>query len=851
MDIRFPFIDLKLPQAIDRLPELAYNVWFSWNPDALELFARIDRERWDQIVHNPVRLLMETDRSVWESLSQDQDFTEHYRRVVAQWDAYLAETTWFQKTYPQHTNARIAYLSAEFGFHESLPLYSGGLGILAGDHCKSASDLGLPLAGVGLLYKKGYFNQKFNREGQQQAETVTYDFAKLPILPVMNDQDERLTITVPVADRTVTLQIWMIQVGRNNVYLLDADLEVNSPWDRELTAQLYGGNQDTRIAQEILLGIGGIRAIRALKLPTAVYHSNEGHAAFQALERIREQLEAGTPFHVAVEIIRASSVFTTHTPVPAGHDAFNVPMAEHYLQGLLRRWNEHKQAWLQLGVAEGSTQFNMTHLALNTSALRNGVSKLHGEVSRDMFRAFHGNIDAREVPIQHITNGVHMGTWLAPELQQLYNRFLPGTWLKHQSNQDQWQAVSLLSAESLWETHMELKEKLVRYARANLREQRRRNDMPADKVEEVRGYLSPQALTIGFARRFATYKRASLIFSDLNRLHRLVNDEHRPVQFIFAGKAHPADLPGQEMIKQVYRISQMDRFRGKIVLLENYDINMARHLVQGVDVWLNNPRRPYEASGTSGQKAAMNGVINFSVLDGWWEEGYDGSNGWSIHGSNDADWQKQEQENTESIYRLLEQEIVPLYYNQGPLPLQWISRMKRSIQTLAPVYNTDRMVMDYTNSVYVPALQRTLKFLENNHDAATKVADFKRFIKANWHHVRILEIKDGAGKPSAGPTAQIASVSSAMRKEISATVRFGPVWYKDTAVELVYYEERPDGWHPVVVPMEPYRELEDRVVLYRASIPSHLQHQAHYSIRVRPVSANFATDFELPLLTSQ
>ncbi|OXM87655.1 alpha-glucan family phosphorylase [Paenibacillus rigui] len=853
MDTRFPFIDFKLPQAIDRLPELAYNVWFSWNHEALELFARVDRERWDQILHNPVRLLLETDSSVWASLSQDTEFTELYTSVMKQWDEYQSQTTWFQKTYPQHTEAYIAYLSAEFGFHESLPLYSGGLGILAGDHCKSASDLGIPLVGVGLLYKKGYFNQKFNREGQQQTETVRYDFSKLPILPVQNENGERLTIQVPLADRTVLLQLWKIQVGRNAVYLLDADLEANSEWDRELTAQLYGGNQDTRIAQEILLGIGGVKTIRALGLPTAVYHINEGHAAFQALERIREQLESGVPFHVAVEIIRASSIFTTHTPVPAGHDAFGLPMVEHYLQSLFRRWNEHKQAWLQLGNTAGSAQFNMTHLALNTAALRNGVSQLHGQVSRDMFRSFHGNIDAREVPISHITNGVHLRTWLAPELQELFDRFLPGTWLKHQANLDQWQGIQIIPAESLWGVHMELKEKLIRFARANLREHRRRNDMPADKVEEVRSYLNPQALTIGFARRFATYKRANLIFSDLNRLHRLVNDEQRPVQFIFAGKAHPADLPGQEMIKQVYQVSQMDRFRGKIVLLENYDMNMARHLVQGVDVWLNNPRRPYEASGTSGQKAAMNGVINFSVLDGWWEEGYDGSNGWSIHGTNDADWQRQEQENTESIYRLLEQEIVPLYYNQGKLPQQWVARMKRSIQTLAPVFNTERMVMDYTNRTYIPALTRTLKFLANQHDAATKVADFKQFIRSNWHHVRILEIKDGTGQPAAGTAVKIASIptdAANMLKDVTATIRFGPVWYKDTAVEIIYYEERKDGWHPVVVPMEPYRELEDRVVLYRARIPSHLQHQAHYSIRVRPVSANFATPFELPLLTS-
>lgn len=847
MNTKFPYASVKLPKAIERLPELAYNVWFSWNSDALELFARIDRNRWDQILHNPVRLLIETEQEAWEALIQNEDFIHHYERVMKQWDDYCKEPTWFQKTYPE-VQQKFAYLSAEFGFHESLPIYSGGLGILAGDHCKSASDLGIPLVGVGLLYKKGYFNQKINSEGRQQSENIAYDFSKLPILPVLNDQGEKLTIEVPLADRIVKLQIWQVLVGRNANYLLDADIEENSPWDRELTSQLYGGNQDIRIAQEILLGMGGVKALRALNMPSAVYHINEGHAAFQAIERIREQLEAGVPFHVAVEIIRASSVFTTHTPVPAGHDAFPLPMVDYYFSFLFSKWKQHKQAWLRLGLEQTKPLFNMTHLALNTAALRNGVSKLHGQVSRNMFRSFHGNIGEKEVPISHITNGVHMNTWLAPELKELYSRFLPGTWIQNQTNTDLWKSLELIPSESLWEVHMQLKEKLIRSARANLREQRRRNDLPAEKVEEVRSFLSPHALTIGFARRFATYKRANLIFNDLDRLDRLINNPDRPVQLLFAGKAHPADHPGQEMIREIYRVAQMDQFRGKIVLLENYDMNLARYLVQGVDIWLNNPRRPYEASGTSGQKAALNGVINFSVLDGWWEEGYDGSNGWSINGNNDADWQTQERENTESIYHTLEQEIVPLYYNQGKLPHQWVARMKRSIQTLAPVYNTDRMVMDYTNHTYIPSLRRTLAFIADENDTATKVADFKQFIQTNWHYVRIMEVNDSVGKPSdAKPTL---TDSRQQVKEVTATVRFGPIWYKDTAVELVYYEEREDGWHPVVVAMEPAKEIDDRVVQFRAMIPSHLRHRAHFSVRVHPVSPNFATSFEVPLVTT-
>ncbi|CAG7649382.1 alpha-glucan family phosphorylase [Paenibacillus allorhizosphaerae] len=839
----------ELPPSIGRLGELAYNLWFSWSDQAKSLFARIDPLLWDQYVHNPVRLLAEIDASKLQQIAADESFVQQYDAVIRQWDEYLQAPSWFEETYPQHKQQAIAYFSAEFGFHESLPIYSGGLGVLAGDHCKSASDLGVPLVGIGLLYKKGYFNQKIDTDGNQLAETVTYDFAKLPIAPAYADAapselPQELVVTVALADRTVRLKVWHVQVGRVSVYLLDADLEENSPWDRELTAQLYGGNQDIRIAQEVLLGIGGVKALRALGVPTGVFHINEGHAAFLSFERLREQLDKGLSFHAALEVIRASTVFTTHTPVPAGHDAFPLPMFEYYLHDLFTAYGQYRDVLTQLGLDAGKNLFNMTYLALNTSAIRGGVSKLHGQVSREMFRGFHGNIGAEEVPIGHITNGVHLSTWLAPELKELYSRFLPGTWTTSQTNKDQWGGIDLIPAESLWAVHKQLKEKLIGYARANLREQRRRNSMPAEVIEEVRQYLSKDALTIGFARRFATYKRANLVFSDLNRLDRLVNDPDRPVQFMFAGKAHPADRPGQELIREVYRVSQMERFSGKIVLLENYDMNLARYLVQGVDVWLNNPRRPHEASGTSGQKAALNGVINFSVLDGWWEEGYDGSNGWSIEMNNEADWATQERENTESIYRLLENEIIPLYYNQGALPTQWVNRMKRSIRTLAPVYNTDRMVMDYTNETYAPSLARTRHFIANDYEEAIKVADYKQFILQHWHQVRIIEVNDGSGK------ARVASQAADPLKEVSVTVKFGPVWYKDTAVEIVYYEEHSGRWQQRVIEMEPSRQLDDSTVIYRASIPAHLKHGPHFSVRVHPISPNFARRFELPLVTT-
>ncbi|NEW08416.1 glycosyltransferase family 1 protein [Paenibacillus sp. SYP-B3998] len=835
-----------LPQAIERLTDLAHNLWFSWNPDALKLFARIDASLWEQSGHNPVRLLHDLDDSQVETLGNDESFLTAYGKVISQFDSYMSESTWFQKKHADRSYVQIAYFSAEFGFHESLPIYSGGLGILAGDHCKSASDLGIPLVGVGLLYKKGYFTQKIDASGGQQAELFQYDFAKLPIQPVWKD-NHPLIVSIDMPGRTISLQVWSVQVGRTTVYLLDADHAANNETDRELTAQLYGGNHDTRIAQEIVLGIGGVKALRAIGYYPNVYHINEGHAAFLTLERLKELLHLGLPFHAAIETIRSATVFTTHTPVPAGHDTFSIRTLEHYLGPLLQDLSRYKQQIVELGLDHHTGQFNMTHLAMHTAGLRNGVSKLHGQVSREMFREFHGNIDASEVPIDSITNGVHLDTWIAPEWKALLDRFLPGSWREEQANKHQWQAVDVIPDESIWKVHMQLKEKMIVFARRNLLEQRRRNGEPEARLEEIRHYLDPKALTIGFARRFATYKRANLIFNDVYRLKKLINDTERPVQFIFAGKAHPADQPGQELIREIYRVSQKKEFLGKIVILENYDMNMARYLVQGVDVWLNNPRRPLEASGTSGQKAALNGILNFSVLDGWWEEAYNGSNGWAIGSAAAADWNAQEKENTEAIYRILEQEIIPLYYNQGSLPHQWINRMKRSMESLSPVYNTHRMVQDYTELTYLPTADRARRFAQNGYDVATKVADYKRFISSNWYHVKITGIDDRSAKTST----QLPAVQDQQTtKEITADILFGPIWPLDTIVETVYYLENSGSWQQVIVPMDPTGELIDQTQKYTATIPSHLVHGPHFSVRVRPISSNFAHTFELPLVTS-
>lgn len=839
---------IQLPESLTLLEDLAYNMWFSWNEDALELFRSVNPAKWEEVYHNPVRLLQECSSDVFAKLAVDEAFLELYGRVAAQWEEYHTRSTWFAETYPDNGSRKIAYFSAEFGFHESMPIYSGGLGILAGDHCKSASDLGLPLVAVGLMYKRGYFQQKIDGNGRQISEQLTYDFDKLAVDPAVKDGQE-VYVSVDLPNRTLRLKVWTIKVGIIPVYLLDSDVDGNNHDDRQLTAQLYGGNQDTRIQQEIILGIGGIAALRALGIYPFAYHINEGHAAFLSLERIREHIRGGLSFASALEMVRASTLFTTHTPVPAGHDAFPMGMFEHHLGPLLASLPEDRQRIVDLGIDRSKNVYNMTYLAMNTATMRNGVSKLHGLVSREMFRGFHGNLQVSEVPIGYVTNGVHLRTWMAREMKELLDRFLPGTWRNNQTNKDQWSSLDAIPPESVWNVHMTLKEKLVNYARANLQEQRRRNGESVERINEAAAFLDPKALTIGFARRFATYKRATLIFSDPERLDRLVNRPGKPVQFIFAGKAHPADFPGQDLIRSIYELSQTDRFRGKIILLENYDMNLASHLVQGVDVWLNNPLRPHEASGTSGEKAALNGAINFSVLDGWWEEGYDGENGWSIEANDQADVATQERENIESLYAALENEIVPLYYSRGgrpDLPEKWVQKMLHSIHTLSPVYNTDRMVQDYTTVFYSKIIARAAHFCADNYKAAVQLADYKQFIHNNWGTVKVVAIDDP--RPAVGFKE---SIEQKLTKPVRLTIHLGEIWHKDIAVEAIYWEEQPDGrWEAIVVAFRlDSGNVSPGTHVFVGELPAHLKHGPHYQFRIRPISPDFAHDFEMAEVT--
>ncbi|AEG16314.1 alpha-glucan phosphorylase [Desulfofundulus kuznetsovii DSM 6115] len=858
--IRTVTVAPKLPDKISRLGELARNLWFSWNPQAQELFRRINSSLWEEVKHNPVCFLLNVSQDQLERVAKSESFLLLYNQVMEDLNQYMTAQTWFNRQYPEHNNHVIAYFSAEFGVHESHPTYSGGLGLLAGDHCKSASDLGLPFVGVGLLYKNGYFTQRINREGWQEAHYPYLNFYQMPITPVTHPDGSTLYVPVELPGRTVYLKIWQMRVGRVHVYLLDADVTRNNMADRALTGQLYGGDRETRICQEILLGIGGVRVLRALNIHPLAWHINEGHAAFLLIERIRELVQAGVPVNAAVEAVRAGTLFTTHTPVPAGHDVFSAEMIDKYFNHLYSQLNMEREDFLALGWDDEQKVFNMTLLALRLSSYCNGVSKLHGQVTRQMFRRFYPGIPMEEIPISSITNGVHIGSWLAPELQELFDRYLEADWRQNCCNRQAWEQVSAIPAEELWEVHCRLKEKMIRIARDNLRGQRLRNQEPALRIREVEQYLDPRILTIGFARRFATYKRANLLLRDKERLARLVSDPVRPIQIIFAGKAHPADRLGQELIKQIYELTNQEPFKGRVVLLEDYDIALARSLLQGVDVWLNTPRRPLEASGTSGQKAAVNGVIHCSILDGWWPEAYDGENGFAVGETREYhDEETQDRDDAYSLFALLEETIIPMYYDrdQKGIPRAWIELMKRSLQTIPPFFNTERMVKEYCQQFYVPAIERNLHLSRNNYEPARHLAAFKERLKENWPRVAITSVK-------AGDT-QAMGVGEPL--PIEAVVQLGSLSPEDVTVEIVYgrldekcfdsFEHMPGAFCLInangqlcninKTAMTVTGQTPEGTYLYRGNLILP-QGTVGYTVRVRPANGDFAHIFELPLV---
>jgi len=707
-------LSAKVPPRIARLEELAYNFWWSWHRQSRDLFKMLDYPLWRSTGHNPVKMLLEVAPERLEELAADPLFLRQYDGVLMKLDRDMQNGhLWFPEKYPELAARPVAYFSAEFGLHQSLPTYAGGLGVLSGDHCKEASDIGLPFVAVGFLYEMGYFRQHITADGWQEAIYQRFNPEEVAIREVSPPPGEggegKVFVPVEVGDHTVYLQVWHVQAGRTHLYLMDADNDRNAPWDRELTARLYGGDQEMRIQQEIVLGIGGIRVLRALGIDPLVFHLNEGHSAFLVLERARELVEAGQSFDEARQAVRATTVFTTHTPVPAGHDVFPFHMVEKYFHSYWPRLGLSREQFMALG-SRGEEQqgFNMTVLALRMSGQCNGVSKLHGEVSRRMFQSVWPDKPVEQVPISHVTNGIHVPAWVGGAMNKIYRKYLAPDWIERHDDLALWERILDVPDDELWAAHLHLKRKLTSMIRERARWRRIENRLDAEQVLCAGTFLDPDALIIGFARRFATYKRATLIFRNVDRLKHLLHDRHRPIQFIFAGKAHPADEEGKRLVQHVFNAAKDPAMGGRIAFIEDYDLQVARYLVQGVDVWLNTPRPPREASGTSGQKAALNGVPNLSVLDGWWAEGYNGTNGWVIDAgrSHDDPW-AQDAADAEALYNLLENEVAPLFYKRDAddVPRGWVQVMKEAIRTSVPVFCTRRMVKEYTERFYVPAAE--------------------------------------------------------------------------------------------------------------------------------------------------
>lgn len=700
-----------LPKRIEGLAKLAHNLWWAWNPDGQRIYSHIDPLLWNAVNHNPIAFLRRVDRTRINAALNQPAFLERYDKVIADLNAYMArKDTWFATQYPKLNDKQIAYFSFEFGLHESLPVYAGGLGILSGDHLKEASDLGLPLTAVGFVYNQGYFVQHLTEDGWQETRSALIDYNELPLVSLLDENRQPLTICVDLPGRDVTARIWELEVGRVHLYMLDTNLEQNTPADRQLTERLYNSDPEIRISQEVLLGIGGVRVLQLLGISPDVWHMNEGHSAFLSVERLRGLVKNGMNLDEAIAKVRVGDVFTTHTPVPAGNDQFPLWLIDKYFAQIWSELGMTRDQFIDLGrqAQPWGETFVMPVLALKLSERANAVSELHGQVSRKMWSFLWPNEKVENVPIGYVTNGVHTGTWLARRMGLLFSKYLGKDWVDRLDDPALWENVVNIPDHELWETRRHLKNKLVNFANERTRMQWRNGTLTPSQVVAGGVFLEPYSLTIGFARRFATYKRANLIFRDFDRLMKMINDPHMPVQIIFAGKAHPADEPGKLIIQQVYRAVKESRSGGRLIFLEDYDINLARYLVQGVDVWMNTPRRPNEASGTSGMKAALNGGLNFSILDGWWREGFNNHNGWSI--GSDAEYtnpEEQDAADAQSIYETLENQIVPLFYerNGENIPAEWLKMVKENMRTLTPQFSLRRMLKEYVTDYYLPSIE--------------------------------------------------------------------------------------------------------------------------------------------------
>jgi len=705
---------MKLPDRIARLDELANNLWWSWHPKARDLFRTLDYPLWRAEGHNPVKQLRSIDPDLMFNAARDPVFLNLYDSVISDFDADMsARDLWFVNNNPGSLTGPIAYFSMEFAIHNSLPIYAGGLGILAGDTCKEASDMGLPFIGIGFMYPQGYFHQHISADGWQEEIYQQLDFDSTPINPVVSNNGDRILAQVELDNRLVSIGVWQIQVGCTTIYLLDTDLKENIPQDRQLTARLYIADPEIRLQQEIILGVGGVRILGMLGIEPSLWHANEGHAAFMMLERARMECERGTSPVEALRKTKANTVFTTHTPVPAGHDVFPVEIVEKYLGNYLQTYCIKQEAFMRLGQQDSTfdRNFNMTVLAMKMSSYRNAVSLLHGKVTRKMWHALWPNIKGAEVPIVHVTNGIHVPTWVAPEMAHLYEKYLDRDWIKKHDDIGVWERILEIPDDEIWAVRQLLKRKLMGAMRERAQKRWAENGVTDRQVLAMGSLLDQNVLTLGFVRRFTEYKRPALVFRDIERLKRIIQYRWRPVQLIFAGKSHPADMASKDLLHQVYDLAMDRDYRGRITFVEDYDMHMAHYLVQGVDIWLNTPRRLREASGTSGMKAALNGALHLSVPDGWWYEGYNCSNGWIIGNEAEADDpESEDNSDAESLYRLLEEQIIPLYYqrDRSGVPHEWIRLIKESIRSIVPVFSTRRMLKEYTEKLYIPVAKSLL-----------------------------------------------------------------------------------------------------------------------------------------------
>jgi starch phosphorylase len=838
-----------LPEALQPLLRIAYNLRWSWDAGAVQLFLRLDRDLWEATGHNPVRLLGSVDQAVLDAAAHDDSFLAHLQGVASTLDGYATgEGTWFRREHKEDRMV-VAYFSAEFGLTECLSIFAGGLGVLAGDHLKAASDLGLPLVGVGLAYQQGYFRQYLNAAGWQQEAFEDNDFHTLPITLV---PDVKIEVELP--EGPVAAQIWSVEVGRLKLYLLDTNIPQNKPEYRKITNQLYGGNLEMRIQQEILLGIGGYRALEALGLQPTVYHMNEGHSAFLGVERILRLMEnKRLSFREARLLASASLVFTSHTPVAAGHDYFPPALMDRYFSTAIRRLGISHSEFLGLGRKDpgnDAEDFCMTVLALRLASFSNGVSELHGHVTRRMWNPIWKGVPEAEVPIGHVTNGVHFRSWVSFEMNQLYDRYLGPKWREEPADAKLWQRVEAIPAAELWRTHERRRERLVAYARQRLRAQLVARGAPQTALDDADEVLNPDALTIGFGRRFASYKRANLLIRDPERLSRLLNDPQRPVQIIFAGKAHPQDSGGKQLIQSIIDLASRPEFRRKIVFLENYDMGVARYMVQGCDVWLNTPLRPMEASGTSGMKAQANGVLNVSTLDGWWDEAwrFRGENGadvgWAIgHGETYADLTEQDQVEAEALYELLERQIAPMFYERRAdgMPPKWIGLMKTSIAKLCPEFNMHRMVKQYAENYYLVTHGRYLNLNAEESVRARRLADWLTKVEGAWSSLRVDAVKNDVSEIRLGEQVQV-----------SARVALNNLTPDDVAVQIVSGSVDASGeiTNPVTIPMQHSGKDGSGSDVFQAVFKPSAKTGLHgYSIRVLPRHPDLISSFLPGLIT--